>query len=66
MKNPLNYFKTVEAVRLGNDEVPIEHSALENILGFVGIGIVATITSPIWIPGTLYLLGKEGYPSKKE
>jgi len=61
MKNSLDYFRSEEQVRIGNTTIKIEHSSLENLVGFASIIVVAGITSPIWISHGLYSLGKAGY-----
>lgn len=70
MKNPLNYFRSYEEVRLGGQKLTIEHSALENLAGF-GMGCIIAVpliavTSPFWISYGLYKLGKKGYDKIKK
>lgn len=64
MRNSENYLRNIEEVRIGGQDITIEHSQLENILGF-GL-VVATVTSPIWITYGLYSDGKYGYNKFKE
>jgi hypothetical protein len=66
MEKLKNYLSNIEEVKLGNNTVYIEHSSLENILGFSLALVVTAITSPIWLTYGLYSAGKYGYNKLKE